>query len=30
MKFLVVACDAQSWVISGSKEGGAIHNGMWA
>ncbi|MFZ7131090.1 MAG: hypothetical protein ACOWWR_01890 [Eubacteriales bacterium] len=30
MKFLVLASDAQLGVISGSKEEGAIHNGMWA
>ncbi|KAB3537390.1 hypothetical protein F8154_03615 [Alkaliphilus pronyensis] len=30
MKFFVLAADAQSGVISGSKEMGAIHNGMWA
>jgi hypothetical protein len=30
MKFLVVALDAQSGVIAGSKDQGAIHNGMWA
>lgn len=30
MKFLVVALDAQSRVIAGSKDQGAIHNGMWA
>ncbi len=30
MKFLVVASDAQSGVIAGSKDKGAIHNGMWA
>ena len=30
MKFLVWACDAQSWVFSGSKKMGAIRNGMRA
>jgi len=30
MKFLVLACDAQSWVISGSKGMGAIRKGMRA
>lgn len=30
MKFLVLACDAQSGVGAGSKDQGAIHNGMWA
>ncbi|AOT68147.1 hypothetical protein [Geosporobacter ferrireducens] len=30
MKFLVPAADAQSGVGAGSKEQGAIHNGMWA
>jgi hypothetical protein len=30
MKFLVLAFDAQSGAISGSKKDGAIHNGMWA
>lgn len=28
MKFLVRACDAQSWAFAGSKELGAIRNGM--
>ena len=30
MKFLVLACDAQSGAYAGSKDLGAIHNGMWA
>lgn len=30
MKFFAIASDAQSGVIVGSKEDGAIHNGMWA
>ena len=30
MKFLILAFDAQSGALIGSKEDGAIHKGMWA
>lgn len=30
MKLLVIALNAQFGVFAGSKESGAIHNGMWA